>query len=470
MNKIDIASAADRKNNLPKWMATMMACIFSLQWTFAMLPHTLIIRNISFVVGAVLGLYIISKNYRLLFQRNAIPVWLIIFLFAWMTVHLLFIGSNHALQLAEFESLWKRAALGTLFAIGFGISISLLNSDGNFGGNQSREWRIVVAGLCAPTIIYFIKYGATFLLPTIGLKAPIYLTLFYGSAEFYVAKIAYVFFCLPLLAIALGMLAENLKKSGAASTSDIRQRWFWLFAAMAVMGVFICENIKNGTIYSAVLITIFMVSVLKNGLYKLSKSNLKMIAVVCLAGVIFMAHNFRSNPSWGTLLADYEVASQISPDIVWKTQDPYYPENKYGVTVSITNFDRFFYATTGFHLLESRLMGYGLVQSSFGHLARDRWPNAPLIQSHSGWLDLVLGLGIPGVILLLLSSGLAIRNIAPYPKPWSTFGVWGLGSILLLYITTEVAQKNYVDTFAWFIVLAASLSFLPLNQAAKASN
>lgn len=458
-----------RGEGLPRWIPLVMACIFSLQWTFTMLPHTLIIRNICFVGGAVLGLYVIAKNYRLLLQKNAIPVWLIVLLFAWMTIHLLCIGINHSFQLAEFGSLWKRAALGVIFAIGFGISVGLLNPDGNFDSTQSREWWIVVAGLCAPTIIYYIKYGATFLLPVTGLKAPIFLTLFYDSADFYVAKIAYVFFCLPLLAIALGMLAANLKNSGAATASDIRQRWFWLLAAIAVMGVFICENIKNGIMYSAVLVAIFLISVLKNGLHKLSKSNSKIIAVVFLAGAVFIAHNFRSNPSWSTLLADYEVASQISPDVVWKTQESHYPENKYGEMVSITNFDRFFYATTGFHLLENRIMGYGLIQSSFGHLARERWPNAPLIQSHSGWLDLVLGLGIPGVLLLFLSSGLAIRNIAYCPVPWSIFGSWGLGSILLLYITTEVAQKNYVDTFVWFIVLTASLSLPLRNQPAKVS-
>jgi len=470
VNRVDIALAHTGKYSPPRWMATAMASLFALHWTFAMLPNTLIIRNFSFVAGAILGLYIIAKNFRLLLQGNAIPVWSIIFLFVWMTIHLFFIGSNHSLQLAEFESLWKRAAFGALFAIGFGISIGFLNSGSDFGSIKSREWNIVVAGLCAPTVIYFIKYGATFLLPVLGLKAPMFLTLFYGTAEFYVAKIAYVFFCLPLLAIALGMLVANLKKSGVASPGDIRRRYFWLLAVIAVMGVFICENIKNGIMYSAVLITVFIFTVLKNGLFKFSKSNLKIIGIVCLAGVIFMAHNFRNNPSWGTLAADYEVASQVSPDVVWKTQDSYYPNNRYGVMVSVTNFDRIFYATTGFHFLESHLLGYGLVQSSFGHLAREQWPNAPLIQSHSGWLDLALGLGIPGVLLLMISGALAIRNVSPYPKPWSTFGVWGLGSILLLYTTTEVAQKNYVDTFVWFIVLVASLALLPLNQSTKPSN
>ena len=444
---------------MPQWISTAMACIFALQWTFTMLPHTLGIRSISFAVGAILGVYILIKNYRLLFQKNAAPIWMIFLLFAWMTAHLLFIGTNHELQTAEYLSLWKRAALGAIFAIGFGISVSK--------SNRARDWWIVIIGIWTPTLIYFIKYVATFFLSAIGLKAPIFLKLFYGPEEFYVTKIAYVFFCLPLLATALGMLSVNLKRAYVNQANYIGEQWFWLLAVIAVLGLFICENIKNGIIYSAVLIVVFLILVLKNGLYRLSRSNLKIIAVILLAGTIFVFHNIRSNSSWGTLLADYEIASQVSPDVVWKTPDSYYPKNKYGVTVSVTNFDRIFFAATGLNLLENNLMGYGLVQSSFGHLAREQWPNAPLIQSHSGWLDLALGLGVPGVLLLLISSLLAISNIAPQSLPWSIFGAWGLGSILLLYCTTEVAQKNYVDTFVWLIVLEASLSLQPPKDFSK---
>ena len=444
---------------MPQWISTAMACIFALQWTFTMLPHTLGIRSISFAVGAILGVYIIIKNYRLLFQKNAAPIWLIFLLFAWMTIHLLFIGKNYELQIAEYLSLWKRAALGTIFAIGFGIAVTQ--------SNQARNWWIVVMGLCSPSIVYFVKYIATYLLPIIGFKPPIFLMLFKGTAEFYVAKISYVFFCFPPLAIALGMFSANLKRADVNQASYIGEQWFWLLTVIAVLGVFICENIKNGIIYSVVLIVVFLTLVLKNGLYRLSKSNLKMIAVIFLAGIIFVFHNIRSNPSWGTLWADYEIASQVSPDVVWKTQDLYYPKNKYGMTVSGTNFDRIFFAATGLNLLENNLIGYGLVQSSFGHLAREQWPNAPLIQTHSGWLDLALGLGLPGVLLLLISSLLTIKNIAPQSLPWSIFGAWGLVSILLLYCTTEVAQKNYVDTFVWLIVLVASLSLQPPKDFSK---
>jgi hypothetical protein len=157
------------------------------------------------------------------------------------------------------------------------------------------------------------------------------------------------------------------------------------------------------------------------------------------------------------------VAIQTSPNDVWKSGESVkfvYPNNKYGWPVSATNFDRVFYAATGLQLLEKNLLGYGLVQSSFGHLAKERWLNAPLIQSHSGWLDLMLGIGVPGALLLLVAGLLAIFNVSRITFPWSILGGWSLASILLLYTTTEVAQKNYVDTFVWFISLVASMALV----------
>lgn len=443
---------ASQELQAQKWISTVMACIFAVQWTFTMLPHTLIVRNAAFALGAILGTYIIAKNYRLLFQKKAAPIWLILLLFIWVVIHLVFIGKNHDLQMAEFQSLWKRAALGVIFAIGLGISVTQ--------NNQLRDWRIIIIGLCMPVIIYFVKYLSTYYLPDFGLMPPVYLRLFYGSEEFYVAKIAYVFFCLPLLAVALGVLAHQLKSH---MTENLFARWFWAMTIIAVMSLFICENIKNGIMYVLLLIAIFLGVLLKEGIHRVSKSNLIIAIAISLIGAIFVTYNLRTNPSWGTFTADFEVALQTSPSDVWESGQNakfIYPNNKYGLPVSVTNFDRVFYGCTGLQLLEKNLLGYGLVQSSFGHLAKERWPNAPLIQSHSGWLDLMLGLGVPGALLLLTAGLLAVFNATTTTFPWSVFGGWGLGSILLLYITTEVAQKNYVDTFVWFIALVASMALV----------
>ena len=432
---------------IPQWISMAMSAIFALLWIFTMLPHTLIVQNLCLVIGAALGIYVIALNWRLLLTSQAIPIWLICLLFVWMGIHLLFIGKNFGLQLAEFQSLWKRAALGSFFAIGFGISV--------IQAKKNKAWQIVVLGLMAPTFIYYVKYLSTFALPIFGLNSPDFLKLYFVSAEFYVPKISYVFYCLPALALALGMLLMQLRK--APYPGSIKDSLFWVTMAVLILGVFYLENIKNGIVYACALIILFLIGLFKGGIYRASKLSLSAAIFISLITCSLAFNNLKTNPSWVNLLADLEVVGAISPEEVWRTAEPNYPLNKKGIQVASTNFDRAFYLRAGMGLLMKNPLGYGLVQSSFGHLAKERWPNAPIIQSHSGWLDLMLGLGFPGALLLLISALLAMQKAFVAPAPWNVFGVWVLMSILVLYLTTEVAQKNYVDSFVWLVVLVASL-------------
>ena len=440
------------------WISTVMSIIFALLWIFTMLPHTLIVQNFCLVIGASIGFYIVASQWQLLCSKKAIPIWMVLLLFLWMGIHLLFIGTNLDLQKAEYQSLWKRAALGSVFALGFGLSVT--------HARNNRNWKIVVLGLLSPTFIYYLKYLATFALPLLGIEPPEYLKLYFGSAEFYVPKTSYVFYCLPAFALALGMLLMQIRKEVCLST--LKNSFFWGVTAILVLGVFYLENIKNGIMYALVLIIIFLLGIFKKSRDDISKSIVCVSVFILLFASLLAFNNFQTDKSWANLLADLEVVRAVSPEELWKTTESSYPLNAKGVPVASTNFDRAFYLRTGLNLLIQNPLGYGLVQSSFGHLAKERWPNAPIIQSHSGWLDLLLGLGFPGALLLLLSALMAIQRVGKVVEPWNVFGAWTLGSILILYISTEVAQKNYVDTLVWLIVLVASLGLTKISKSIDA--
>jgi O-antigen ligase len=127
--------------------------------------------------------------------------------------------------------------------------------------------------------------------------------------------------------------------------------------------------------------------------------------------------------------------------------------------VSVTNYERAAWAKVAVNFIIERPQGYGLVWESFRHIAKEKWPESNLLQSHSGWLDLTMGIGIPGVLLILLAAGLSMRNLARYPEIiWSRPWIWVLSSIVLLMITTEVSQKVYLDAFIYCILFAAALS------------
>jgi hypothetical protein len=316
-------------------------------------------------------------------------------------------------------------------------------------------WNIITIGLFLPTLIYFVKYFFTFFAPAWGLLVPDYLILYsWGSSSFYVPKTAYVFFCLPSLALALGILLANVR----SGSDDARHYILYIFIIFAVLGLFYLENIKNGFIYSLILLVLFLASLFSGGLNRLTRRQWILTSLlISTIGISFIYH-IKSNDSWRTLIADAKVAVHIDQNEALKYGRPeLLPKNEYGQTVSITNYDRISSGMEAIRLIKDNPLGYGTVLSSFGHLTKEKWPGSTLSQSHSGWLDLTLGIGIPGVFLLIFAALLSIQNTISLPLPWRAFSVWVLVAILILFITTEVSQKVYVETFVWLVALVAAL-------------
>jgi hypothetical protein len=431
---------------IPKVLIFFLSVNFSILWTFTALPHTVFLRNFALISGAIVGLYICVVRHAKLFKTQSIPIWMIVILFLWILIHLLFIGSEHSLQMSEFDSFWKRAFLGSIFAVGLGLTLD--------NKCPVKVWSIIVAGLFAPTFIYFIKYFATYFLPHLGFTAPDYLILYRSYAEFYVPKISYVFYCLPPLAIALGRLVRIVDENKKMTLSY--EMLAWVLAVLLIFTLFYCEEIKNGFAYGAIFIIIAAIKIFNQ--LKLRLNFVFLIFALCSL-VSLTIYGARESVLGRYLIADIECAMLAKPEDVWKSPDPNppYPINKYGVMVTSTYFDRLFYARVGLRYLQENPFGYGLVQSSFGHLSRNQWPNAPLIQSHSGWLDVALGIGIPGTMLIIIASIFSLSRLGRIVSPWQEFGFCGLGAIALLFLTTEVAQKNYFDTFIWFICLVSAI-------------
>ena len=205
-----------------------------------------------------------------------------------------------------------------------------------------------------------------------------------------------------------------------------------------------------------VLITQFVIYYLKRGSVRI----LLVIAFVVAAFALIVMLHLQKNDSWNTIFADIKVASQLETNGHWKYRgDRGYPNNEFGKMVSITNYERAAWAQVAIHFIIERPQGYGLVLESFRHIAKEKWPDSNLLQSHSGWLDLTMGIGIPGVLLILFAAGLSIRNLACYSESiWGSPFIWALSSIGLLMITTEVSQKVYLDAFIYCILFTASLS------------
>ena len=447
---------------IPVWMIWVQCICFSALYAIWALPETILIRHICLIVGALIGLYEVYQYRRRFFQRRAIPAWLLLGLFVWMTFHLIFLSNDFALQYQEYTTIWKRTALGALFAIGWGLALA----NTKLSPKVARSlWVLVYLGLLAPTFIYIVKYVLTHYGVQKGWLVPEYWKLHYGSLPFYLPKTAYVCFCLPTLGIALGQLARNISRHKWLHLANV----IYLATVPAVIFVFYGDNIKNGVIYSAVLIAVFIASLIFSEFHQRWLLKSLFIAVILGSGIFFLANHIQKNDSWRTFQVDAKVALNTDQYQQWKYNGAQgYPNNELGVVVSPTNYDRIAWGKEGIKLIWRYPLGYGLIERSFGHLGKIAWPDSILHQSHSGWIDLALGIGIPGIVLILTSlltllyplGRLANPNQGLHlsESPYQSMAWWALFSLLIMWCTTEISQKVFFDSFIFWLSLGAGLS------------
>ena len=441
--------------------------MFAILYAVWALPATILIRHICLTAGALLGAYEIYQYRAVLFTKYALPIWLVLGLFTWASFHLLFLSNDLAPQLEEYTSIWKRTALGAIFASGLGLAISSRDPK-----KQSIYWPVFYLGLLSPTLIYILKYCLTHHGSNWGINVPEYLRLHYGSLPFYVPKTAYVCFCLPTLAVALGQLRRSIGNHVWLSWENV----MYGLTIPAVFFVFYGENIKNGVIYGVFLMLIFVAQVFLVDFKKHWIKKTLLAAILLMAGAGFIVNHIQKNASWQTFIVDAKIAIDTDHYDHWKFNGAKgYPNNEFGAMVSITNYERIAWGKEGLLLLTKNPLGFGLIERSFGHLAKKVWPESILHQSHSGWLDLALGIGIPGIALVFGSLALAMKELyqldlpennpksalnavqGPFKAPWLSSCWWILLASLVMWCTTEISQKVFVDSLIFWIVLASSL-------------
>ncbi|MBT8529315.1 hypothetical protein G6711_07960 [Polynucleobacter paneuropaeus] len=456
--KLNLKPLSSRLNIFSACMYTQVVC-FALLYAIWILPNTILVRNICLVLGAIIGIYQIYSFRKEFRFPQCISIILLLALFGWMTLHLLFLSNNFIMQYEEYVSVWKRSFLALIFAFGFGVGLSKVEPN-----TRSSLWTIFYIGLLAPTFIYLIKYFLVQCSQAFGVAIPDYWNLYQAMqnpSPYYVAKTAYMGFCAPVLAISLGQLYAKSRDGNILNWANT----VYLIAVIAILFVFYKENIKNGMAYSFVFILVLITLVLLKGFKRTPIRSLTFAIALLGLSTVFGVKHIENNPSWKTLFADAKVAVQLDQYENWKCGSQLgYPNNEFGETVSVTNYERIAWATSAAGLIVKYPIGYGLIERSFGHRGNRLWQSGCLSQSHSGWLDLALGIGIPGITLLLGSILIAIRGLLKQShssesklESWRAMSVWVLFSFLLIWCTTEISQKVFIEELIFFIAFACGL-------------
>ena len=448
------------RSNFPvNHLLTLVLCVlFALLWGVWLLPHTVFIRHTSIGLGAFLSLFVIYPRRQVLWQRYAFPLGLIFLLLVWVSLHVFLIDQDFSRQWQEYQTIWKKVAISCVFAVGLGLAIS---SQMNNKANSRKYWQIIYLGFLLPSIIYFCKYCLALVANKYQLQLSPYLELNsnHFSHEFGISRARYVFFCLPALAIGLGQIANAIKMSCF--------RWqdqsIYILSIPLTLMVFAHEGDRLGAAFALLFVLIFIFQmVLLSFQKKRSKRYLLGIIFIVISSLFVLKGVSFDNPVWATLWADAKIAFQVDRYDGWQTR--VMPLNESGRPVNASNYERISWAIVGSRLLFQNPLGYGLLSLSFGGLGKQIWPNADLSWTHSAWLDIALGYGLPGIILLLSAIGLILKGSVNLAAPWRQIAISGLGSMTLVMFAKELSTEVVVNAIIFVATWAATMNLIKIDK------
>ena len=426
------------------------------------LPDTMALRHLMLLLGTSAAMALLCKDGALRTPRSAWPAYLLLVFFAWLLFHYLVLAANPAAQWRELTGDWLRTFLASLMGLGLGYLLSKRapQQDGDAAG-RSTLWLIM--GLSGTVVIYNIRY----LYEVYSTGQWIHKNFFMAP---YLGKTALVIFgslFVPVLFIKVLHAVRG------------HARWIWYAWGLAgvslTLAAYYFANTKNGfAIFTLLLLLFFCKLLYQQQQPALSAKTYATVALCLLVAGIAMKQHLASNPAWSNLIADFKVSIQIDKNANWKDRISPLPINENGHTVDGSTYERVSWGRAGLELLSENLLGYGLINHSFGTLAKQKWPDyvrAPDASpgaTHSGWLDFAVGLGLPGLLLVwtsLLVSYLRARRMQGF---WAEYATWTIPTIAFAYLTTEVCTDHFIELLFFMCAWFCRLTLRPVKTASGA--
>jgi len=453
--------------------ALLISFIFFLLFSIWGLPETIVIRNLALFFGVFLSfLLIYTLNIKLNLHQK-ISFLILTALALWISSQLLFFSHDQGLQLKELTSIWKRAIIGFIFTLLFGAFIrsKFVSQDKNI----LCFW-IIYLSLLTPSLFFLLKFFISNSYNIDSQSVPEFALLYYESHRFYLPKTTYIATAVPIFGISMGQILFNLRNSKFLKFETI---FLFIGSGIALINLYLCESLF-GVICCIVLSFIAMCCFLfQHFKYKIIIFLAVMTALV--SSYVFID----AKSSWNYLYTNNKILHQIDINFYpnfksdikimfdtkvitnWRENTSELPPNGLGNPINAKYYYRLVWAFEGAKMIFDNPLGYGLIHASFGKLIKERYPESPLTQSHSGLLDLILGIGIPGTILLLLLTASPLINPYSDETRWGSFSTWLLLSLLISWLCNELSQGVYFEQLLTLIGLLIGINRYAENPASS---
>jgi hypothetical protein len=369
-------------------------------------------------------------------------------------IHLMFFSHEFELQLLELQSLWMRAIIATFLGLALGLSLVDQNRQPS-PNNINLKVGILFLGLSGTGLISLIQYTYVGYLSQQWVNYDVLFALYKAKPPFVIASALLSPLCFILIIRALNHQIS---------------RW-WIVASLIGIALSLFSayfsNTKNGVAIFTITLIIFLIQITFS--IRWNKTSVAMTAITFIAilsiSVPGIENHVERNNAWPNLIANAKVGLDIDHQNYWKNRNIYpLPTNSLGHSVDISTYERTAWFTAGARLLIENPLGFGLSHHSFGWLALSKWPDFYQPSgnlrgaTHSGWMDMALAFGIPGILLIWLPLFCAWYRSLHQEGIWFSYASWTIPIMMFAYLTTETNGGHFTELLFFMVAFFCGLT------------
>lgn len=364
--------------------------------------------------------YLTDKLYRLRFVLILLSLFVV-----WGYFNAIFISNEHLWALKELNGQVLTSYL--LFLFGFSMSAIFMRDSADFAKRLLSfiffAYMVHVLYVDLFSMRYFVEFKSI----------PIRIAGLTKGAD----EVSYLMSTFSAFIAAEFFFRFVLKKRILPVDNSI-----YLAILFAFVFALIVQAKRNGMISASFLIfSLFFLWLYEKrsqvSVYKMMISSTVAIAIVALIGVV----SYKTDSRWEAFGQTFKIALDTNTNKAWLNWDKYpRPLLSNGEQVNHSNYMRPAWIKEGSILIIENPLGVGYGRNAFGHALKAKYGEGGG-HSHSGIIDLGIGLGIPGIFIwYLFLSFLAIFGLRAHMQHKSYAG------LLLFFITVGFGSRMLIDS------------------------
>ncbi len=427
--------------NSRDWLAVTGLVLAALLFFVWPIPRTISLRDLLLVTCLGLFAWLVYRDRHVPFswQSLRIPLAFYLVLSIWIVFVALVVSSETVWALGEIKGQWLKATIALVVGGLFG-KIALRN-DG------LRRMALIVVGVTLLLHVLYVNYEAL-RHPSIGTFARIAgLTDGPDKSNYLTNMLLYL-----LLADICLRLVSHQRFLPIGSIQLV------CIVALALLAV-LFENMRNGITELAIVLSLAwaVMAAVSNHVRRVAILSVGFMFIIIVLVLGYL--NLRQDDRWRTFLETVPIA--LNTDIKgWISDSQPQPKLANGQTVDSSNYMRLARMKGGMELTFDYPWGVGFGRNAFGHAVMKKYGVAAS-HSHSGFVDMAIGTGLPGLLLWLGFLG------SLFAFGWRGFRrTHDYYALALLFVVTGYSVRMVLDSIVrdhmlqMFLFLAAFLAVL----------